>query len=73
MTMAIGAVLVAGLVSALLGWAAGAMLEHLTRRADTVWTITAADGAASVVVVALHLVVGTTLIIGLPARSRRGA
>ncbi|UFU05781.1 DUF6069 family protein [Ruania halotolerans] len=86
-TISIASVLAAGLTAALLGWAAWAVLDRLSGHARSIWRVlavvvlagsmvspvTAADGAASVVLIALHLVVGATLIVGLPVRPRRVA
>lgn len=79
-TVGAGAVLAASLTAALLGWALLAVLERWTRRARTIWTVVAAvvlllsltgplTGAlttpAAVALVALHLIVGAVLILGL--------
>ena len=85
-TVGVGAVLAASLTAALLGWALLAVLERWTTRARTTWTVVAAVvlvlslagpviGArttpAAVALVALHLVVGSVLILGLPRTSAR--
>ena len=79
-TVAVGAVLATSLTAALLGWALLAVLERWTTRARTTWTAVAAvllllslagplTGAltapAAVALVAMHLVVGAVLILGL--------
>ena len=79
-TVGVGAVLATSLAAALLGWALLAVLERWTTRARTIWTAIAAvllllslagplTGAlttpAAVALVALHLVVGAVLILGL--------
>ncbi|MFJ1541311.1 DUF6069 family protein [Micromonospora chalcea] len=78
------AVAVSTLLAGLAGWALLALLERLTARARTVWTVVAAlvllvsllgplgggvGQAATLTLVAFHLVAGTVLITGL----RRGA
>jgi hypothetical protein len=68
----------AATVAALVGWAALAILERLTRRARTIWTVGALvvlvatmpwspdfTGAARAVLVVLHLVVAGVLIPGM--------
>lgn len=74
------AVAVSTLLAGLSGWALLALLERLTARARTVWTVVAGlvllvsllgplsggvGGAATLTLVAFHLVAGTVLIIGL--------
>ncbi|MEU4441489.1 DUF6069 family protein [Micromonospora chalcea] len=78
------AVAVSTLLAGLSGWALLALLERLTARARTVWTVVAGlvllvsllgplgggvGRAATLTLVAFHLVAGTVLITGL----RRGA
>ena len=74
-------VVLASLVSALLGWGLLALLQKFTARARTVWTVIAGvvlaaslfgplsgegiTGANRVVLLLMHLVVGAVLIIGL--------
>ena len=86
-TVGIGAVVAASLTAALLGWALLALLERWTARARTIWTAVAAvvlllslagplTGALSLSVAgalaAVHLVVGSVLIVGL-RRTATGA
>ncbi|WP_433493250.1 DUF6069 family protein [Micromonospora sp. CA-248089] len=74
------AVVVSALLAGLAGWALLALLERLTARARTAWTVVAAvvllvsllgplgggvGGAATLTLVALHLVAGAVLITGL--------
>ncbi|MER7892730.1 DUF6069 family protein [Micromonospora sp. NPDC094482] len=80
-----GAVVTASLGAALLGWAALAVLERLTRRAAVVWTVlavvvalislapvfgTEATGGAKLTLGAMHLAVAAALILLLPTRRR---
>ncbi|MEU8316055.1 DUF6069 family protein [Micromonospora sp. NPDC048887] len=74
------AVVVSTLLAGLAGWALLAVLERLTGRARSAWTVVAVlvllvsllgplgggvGGAAKLTLVALHLVVGAVLITGL--------
>jgi hypothetical protein len=82
-----GSVFVVALLAGLLGWALLALLERVTARGRTVWTVIAVvvlllsllgplggvTGGDKVSLLALHLIVGVTLILGLPMRPRRGA
>ncbi|NUR70928.1 MAG: hypothetical protein HOU81_08910 [Hamadaea sp.] len=76
----LAAALIAGAVAALAGWGLLALLERLTARALTVWTIIAAgflllsvllgptggvSGSAKLGLAALHLAVGAVVIPGL--------
>lgn len=79
------AVLVVALLVGLAGWGLLALLERFTARARTVWRIVAAvvllvsfagpagaDGGAAIAwLLALHLVTGVSLILGLPRAARR--
>ncbi|BCJ35369.1 hypothetical protein Athai_28720 [Actinocatenispora thailandica] len=83
-----GAVVVATLVVGLAGWGLRALLDRLTARARTVWTVlagivlllslsgpvgSAADGGAVAALVGLHLLVGLVLLVGLRAAGRTPA
>jgi Family of unknown function (DUF6069) len=85
MTVLLAHVVATAMIASLAGWAALAVLERLTRRARTAWTVGAsiallasllmpltagATTAAAVTLAALHLVVGAILIPTL-ARSAR--
>lgn len=85
-TVGVVAVFATSLIAALLGWALLAVLEHWTTRARTIWTAVAAvvlllslagpltsalTTPAAVALVALHLVVGSVLILGLRQTSAR--
>ncbi|ADL46817.1 DUF6069 family protein [Micromonospora aurantiaca] len=80
------AVVVSTLLAGLAGWALLALLERLTARARTVWTVVAGlvllvsllgplgggvGGAATLTLVALHLVAGAVLITGLRRTAAR--
>lgn len=79
------AIVTVSLGSALLGWAALAVLERLTRRGTAIWTVLAvvvalfslfpvvttdATGGAKLALGAMHLAVAGALIALLPARRR---
>jgi hypothetical protein len=82
----LGSVVAASLVAGLAAWALLALLETaVRRRAGMVWTmsavvvlagsvlgpLSAVDAASGVTLAALHLVVGTILIVGLRATTRQ--
>ncbi|MGS2615778.1 DUF6069 family protein [Micromonospora sp. LZ34] len=85
MVLGPAAIITVSLGSALLGWAALAVLERLTRRGTAIWTVLAvvvallsllpviatdATGGAKVALGAMHLAVPAALIALLPARRR---
>jgi hypothetical protein len=86
--LGIAAVIAATLVVGLAGWGLRALLDRLTGRARTVWTVIAAivlvlsllgpagsavGGGTVVALIGLHLLVGLVLLLGLRAGRRTPA